>query len=103
MTILVNGKEMELKAIDRNGIDWTRDLLGNYDALHYDSDSEQYTMTEDEYDWWEPVVELINEVNELEADLDNDAREDYEAEYWPGDLDVEYRVRLEWLRNHIDA
>ena len=82
MTILVNGKEMELKAIGKNGIEWTNDLLGNYDALHYDEEQDAYTMTEDEFAWWEPVVEMLK------------------AEYWPSDLDDEARARLEWLKSH---
>lgn len=35
MKILVNGIEKELIAIGANGVEWTGDLLGNYDALHY--------------------------------------------------------------------
>lgn len=100
MTIMVNGKEMELKAIGKNGIEWTNDLLGNYDALHYDEDQEQYTMSEDEFEWWEQVVEMLNEVSDLEEGMDEDTREEYEAEYWPSDLDEEARERLEWLQTH---
>lgn len=100
MTILVNGKKMELKAIGKNGIEWTNDLLGNYDALHYDDDQEQYTMTEDEFAWWELVVEMLNKISDLEEELDEDARAEYEAESWPSDLDDEARARLEWLRSH---
>lgn len=38
MKILVNGTEKELIARGMNGIEWTQDLLGNHDALHYDGD-----------------------------------------------------------------
>lgn len=100
MTIMVNGVAKELEAIGKNGIEWTNDLLGNYDALHYDEDSEQYTMTEDEFAWWEPVVEMLNEINDLEEELDEDASAEYEAECWPSDLDDESRARLEWLKSH---
>lgn len=51
MTIMVNGVSKELEAIGKNDIEWTNDLLGNYDSLHYDEDNEQYTMTEDEFSW----------------------------------------------------
>lgn len=98
--ITVKGKEMEFKAIGKNGIEWTNDLLGNYDALHYDKEQDAYTMTEDEFAWWEPVVEMLNEINDLEEELDEDARAEYEAECWPSDLDDEARVRLEWLKSH---
>ena len=45
MKILVNGAERELIANGINGIEWTNDLLGNYDALHYDSELEAYTLS----------------------------------------------------------
>ena len=100
MTIMVNGKEMELKAIGKNGIEWTNDLLGNYDTLHYDEEQDTYTMTEDEFAWWEPVVEMLNQIGDLEEELDEDARAEYEAECWPSDLDDEARARLDWLKSH---
>ena len=100
MKIMVNGIVKELEAIGKNGIEWTNNLLGNYDALHYDDEKEQYTMTEDEFAWWEPVVNMLNEINDLEEDLDEDARAEYEAEYWPSDLDDEAKAKLAWLKNH---
>lgn len=99
MKVMVNGEARELTAMGINGIEWTNDLLGNYDALHYDNDTDEYTMTEDEFEWWEPVVKMLNEINELEQDLDEDAKAEYEAECWPSDLDDEAKARLEWLRN----
>lgn len=100
MKILVDGKEMELKAIGKNGIEWTNDLLGDYDALHYDKEQDACTMTKEEFAWWEPVVEMLNEINNLEEELDEQARAEYEAEYWPSDLDNEAKARLEWLKSH---
>ena len=50
MEIYVNGTKKELEAIGTNGVEWTNDLFGNYDALHYDTKTEQYTMTEEELD-----------------------------------------------------
>lgn len=91
---------MELRAIGKNGIEWTNDLLGNYDALRHDEDSEQYTMTEDEFSWWAPVVDMLNKINDLEDELGEDARTEYEAENWPCDLEDEAKARLEWLKNH---
>lgn len=100
MKIMVNGAEKELEAIGKNGIEWTNDLLGNYGALHYDEGSEQHTMTEEDFEWWESVVEMLNEINDLEDDLDDDTREEYEVECWPSDLDDEAKARLEWLKSH---
>lgn len=101
MTILVNGVAMELRAIGKNGIEWTNDLLGNYDALRYDEEQEAYTMSEEDFAWWEPVVDMLNEINDLEKELDEGAMEEYEAEGFDYcDLDDECKARLEWLKNH---
>lgn len=101
MTIVVNGDERELRAVSSNGIEWTNDLLGGYGSLHYDNSLDQYTMTDDEFEWWEPVVEMLNEINKLEDKLDEDLKEEYDAEYWPDDLDDGSSARLEWLKDHV--
>lgn len=101
MIIMVNGAIKELEAIGKNGIEWTNDLLGMYGALNYDKDSEQYTMAEDDFEWWESVINMLNEINNLEDELDEDTRAEYEAEYWPSDLDDEARARLEWLKSKV--
>ena len=102
MKILVNGVERELVANGNHGVEWTNDLLGNYDALHYNADLEQHTMDEEEFEWWVDVVNMLNEVSELESELDSDAWEEYEAENWASDLDDETRSRLMWLRERIE-
>lgn len=102
MIVLVNGVAKELEAIGKNGIEYTEDLLGNYGDLHYDKEQEQYTMTEEEFTWWEPVVDMLNEINGLEGKLDEGTRAEYEAECWPSDFDDEAKARLEWLKNHVE-
>ncbi len=102
MKVYVNGVEKELVANGTNGVEWTNDLLGNYDALHYNADLEQYTMDEEEFEWWDEVIDMLNEVSELESELDSDAREEYEAESWASDLDDETRGRLGWLRERME-
>lgn len=101
MKILVNGVEKELVANGNHGIECTNDLLGNYDALHYNADLEQYTMNDAEFEWWEDVIDMLNEVSELENELDSDTREEYEAESWASDLDDETRGRLNWLKERV--
>lgn len=101
MKILVNGVEKELVANGNYGIECTNDLLGNYDALHYNADLEQYTMSDAEFEWWEDVIDMLNEVSELENELDSDAREEYEVESWASDLDDETRGRLNWLKKRV--
>lgn len=102
MKILVNGVERELVANGINGVEWTNDLLGNYDALHYNADLGQYTMDEEEFEWWSEVIDMMNEVSELENELDADDREEYEAEIWASDLDDEMRGKLSWLKEKIE-
>lgn len=105
MKIMVNGTERELTAIGNNGIEWTNDLLGNYDALHYDEDTDSYVMSEDEFDWWEPVVEGLNKVQELENELLYNMDKDTETEYMEAlesmnDLDDKVRIQIEFLENY---
>ena len=100
MTIMVNGEARELTAIGISNVEWTRDLLGNYGALHMDDD-DNYTMSSEDFDWWSGVVEKYNEVVELEQMLSQDAKEEYESEpLSDSDLDFELDRRLGWLREH---
>lgn len=102
MKILVNGLEKELIAEGINGIEYTNDLLGNYDALHYDSETEKYTMSDEEFEWWENTIKALNEVTELEERLSEEQREEYDAESWPGDLDDEAKSKIAWIKNRIE-
>lgn len=101
MKILVNGIEKELIAIGANGVEWTGDLLGNYDALHYDGDINEYIMTEEEFEWWAPVVDKLNEIEDLLTELDEEARAEFDAEDWSYDLDTMTELELEWLKNKV--
>lgn len=43
-------KVLEIR--DKNGIEWTKDLLGNYDALQFNYETEEYEMNQEDYEWW---------------------------------------------------
>lgn len=101
MKILVNGTEKEMIARGMNGIEWTQDLLGNHDALHYDGDIDEYIMAEEEFEWWNPVIDKLNKIEDLLAELDEEARAEFDQEYWPSDLDDMAESELEWLKNKI--
>lgn len=103
MKIMVNGDLRELEAIGINDVEWTRDLLGNYGALHYDYDLEECIMTEDEFSFWELVIDKLNEIDVLEQELDEKLREKYNMECWSCDLENEASEKLDWLRNHVGA
>ena len=71
-------KVLEIR--DKNGIEWTKDLLGNYDALQFDCETEQYEMNQEDYEWWleyiknheadeQEVMELAEELGIEEFDI----------------------------------
>lgn len=101
MRILVDGKEQELTAIGENGVEWTEDLLGNYGALHYDEDHEIYTMSSNEFEWWQMVAEKLNNIYELENYLTPEDEVEYQGELFAADLEDEVNQRLEWLQKHV--
>ena len=58
MEIRINEtKELkELIATGNNGIEWTQDLLGNHNALKYNRDTDEYEMSQYDFDWWENYI-----------------------------------------------
>lgn len=48
-------KTLEMK--DKNKIEWTEDLLGNYDSLHFNEETEEYEMNLNDYEWWSEYIE----------------------------------------------
>lgn len=102
MKVMVNGLQKELVAIGQNGIEWTKDLLGNYDALHYDEDKDEYTMTSDEFDYWEPIIDTYNKIIDMEQELDEETADKYNNQNFDYcDLEDELTVRLDWLNNYV--
>lgn len=103
MQITVNGEPKELEAIGKNGVEWTRDLLGNYNALHYDAEIGEYTMAQDEFEWWENVVIGLNEVQEMEDELDAEQRSRYNDQDFGGaDFEDEVNDRWVWLHQELE-
>ncbi len=74
---------VELEIIDpKTNLDFIADFIGNTGSLHdgqfeYDEDTEIYTTTQENYDWWETVVtdnqELENRLFELRQEHGNEA------------------------------
>ena len=64
MEIIVNGAKKELAAYEngKNGLEWTEDLLGNYNALKYDNENECYKMSEEDFNWWEKQIKKLNKI-----------------------------------------
>lgn len=67
------GKLGELHIYDCHHIDWAQDCIGNNGGLHYDRESGEYTMTQEEYDWWADYLKT--------AQADYDEGQALRAEY----------------------
>lgn len=79
MELLVNGKIKKLTIIDKNGIEWSSDLIGNNtDWSDYKTDEETGLKIVDEefFDWWENYIENYTadeaEMDDLAAEYDLD-------------------------------
>lgn len=64
---------MELAIYDKNGIEWTADLMGGFDELKYNTETEEYEMTKENYEWWQEYIanytKDAEETEELAQDL----------------------------------
>lgn len=82
-----------------NGIEWTNDLLGNNDALHYNKDTEEYEISQDEFNWWEEYINNHNadreEITAIAAELNIDESEIYDKvnQYITNDLGDEHGIK----------
>lgn len=96
--IIETQEEKELSIVSKRGIDYTVDLLGNHAALHRNEETEEYEMTQEEYEWW---LNYINnskaddqEIEELAEDLginESEIRERINQEL-NGDLENEHWI-----------
>jgi len=87
--IIETGKIEELEIIDpRTEIEWTQDLLGNYDALgDYDEDADAHLMSQSDFEWWsdfiteyqKAVIRLNSLVQELRFEGKEQAAEELQA------------------------
>lgn len=50
----------ELSIIGLNGIEWTGDLLSRDDALIFNSETEEYEMNKNAYEWWKEYIDNFN-------------------------------------------
>ena len=89
---------VELKVYDKNGVEWTRDLIGGSGALgdyiHWDENDEIYVISQDDYDWW---VNYIKEYEEGEGEfkkLKRDLHQKYDWEQVNDILSTEYYSQL---------
>lgn len=100
MKVMVNGVEKNLVANGKNGIEWTQDLLGNYDALNINQETDEYEMTEEDFEWWSEEIDKLNQIKYIEDELSEEQRDEYEKENFDcGDLESETNARLNYLKS----
>lgn len=76
---MVNGQEMQLSLIGKNGFDWSADFIGNTNHGMRHDDEGRYIATQEEYDWWK---NMIAEWENMES-----AIEDYKKINDPDEVD----------------
>ena len=104
MEIMVNCVKKELAAYEngKNGLEWTEDLLGNYNALNYNNENECYEMSEMDFNWWEKQIKKLNKIAVLEERLSSEEREEYLKENFDScDLEKEIEEKLVWLSGKL--
>lgn len=60
MKLLVNGKVKELTITDKNGVEWSNDLIGNntdWSDYKTDEETELKIVDEDFFDWWKEYID----------------------------------------------
>lgn len=104
MKILVDNEIKDLIAIGKNNVEWTRDLLGDYNALSYNEDKEMYTMSADDFEWWMNIVDKLNQIKKMECELTgNDLIEYYSETCGCCDLKTEIDGKFNWLSEKLRA
>ena len=54
--ILETGEVKDLTIRDKNGIEWTRDLMGDDDNLKYNYDDDIYELPQEQFTWWDEYI-----------------------------------------------
>lgn len=89
----------DLTIKDNNGIEWTSDLLGNANALHYNESNGFYEMSHEDFDWWDEYIEYhkcdAEEITALAEELKIEESEIYDRinEHITNDLGDEHSVK----------
>lgn len=67
--ILVDGKIKELIIVDENGVEWSNDLIGGFsDVKHLEEEEAQWEMSQDQFEWFEELIEMIDSQKDLEEE-----------------------------------
>ena len=89
--IIESDVEESLRAVDAaSGCEWTRDLIGNYDAFNDGQFSEiedtgVYLCSQATYDWWAAVIDHLNTADEM-------VQEAKERGLWSDEVERDYQA-----------
>ena len=73
-------------------------ILTEASNAYYNTDTK--IMSDDEFEWWNEIVEKLNKINDLETELSEEKFAEYEEEdFDSADLETEVNARLEWLES----
>ena len=75
------GEVKELNIFDKNGINWTNDLILGVEEVRYNRETEMYEMEQEQYDWWKEYIENF-EADEEKASILAGELEIDESEIW---------------------
>lgn len=103
--VLVDGEIKTLQIIDKNGVDWTQDFLGDEIELKAPANVEEYdyVMTNSDYEWFLEIIRLFDKRNELEEEYENKIGPLPKEYYNLMDYDVERSVtdQIDFLDNKL--
>lgn len=105
MKFLVDGVEKELTVKDKNGIEWTADWMdiNNQGYVHYDKENNIYTMSKDNYEWWEGILAEKEEFEKYCSDygLSIDYVKNHTS-YYCNDYDTFYVGMLSEAKSYVE-
>lgn len=102
MKVCVDGKRQELSYVDVNGVDNAEFFVNEYGSdIVFNEEMEMYMMSQETFDWWTKMFEMMQQVDELEEELSPEMKETYHKEVSGVDLEDTVSQQLEWLKTHL--
>lgn len=97
------GELKELRVVGNNGVEWTGDLLGNYDATTHNRETEEHEMSSTDFEWWDEYIchleKDASEIAELaeEFGIDESKLWDRINENMTGELGDEHQIKQNFI------
>ena len=101
MKVCVDGKRQELSYV--NGVDNAEFFVNEYGSdIVFDEEMEMYMMSQETFDWWTKMFDMMQQVDELEEELSPEMKEMYHKVVSGVDLEDTVSQQLEWLKTHFN-